>query len=169
MTSSLTPVAAARMLASVRREERTIRRIYKDILSFNNSLGLLDSKRFYLSERISRLVEEHRRIIGSIAAKKEALMRSACVLNEMDTRTETSSRQSGTTPCQAAEEVSKILQQPIPDATLSPDIPYCETPSPLQCLEHDLTFESIGFMDSQELANLGWLTNDSPTPSLRSP
>lgn len=160
---------SARILSSVRRLERTARRISKDIASALGSIDLCRSKICSHEGRIGRLHEEAQQIQNDIAARMATLKKlesvpEGTVIGENQ---ETSSQSSGTTPSESELLLSNPLERRTLECMPGLATPSCATPSHLPNLNLDLPSMSDGFMDSQEWGSLEWLTTSSPTPSSR--
>ena len=157
-----------RTLASVARQERTALRIYRDISGLRSNVDCLSSKINAHLARITRLQEEHQRVIDSIALKKAVLTKWA-YSPEMMVITGTKSPERTTQPLPEVEPDLRCFESLSPEHTLFLDTISCAIGLPSRNLSNELPFDVSGIMDFQELENLGWLTDDIPTPTSKIP
>lgn len=157
--SALSSQSSARILSSVRRQERTVHRIYRDISSLECSIGCLSSKIYSHRERIGRLQEDLRSLTESIVQKRGLLQRAVIARKGMDISPVMNSPSSGLKPL-PEEEIDLTCSETLtPDATPSRDTPCCVMPSPPRDLEKELESLSNGSMDLQEWEKVEWLMN----------
>lgn len=154
-------------LSSVRKLEKRVRRICKDISVRRSSVDYHRSRIAFQEELISKLLEDLQATTVRIVQRMETSGKPVRVPTPEDERIETSSQSSGSPLSRIVAPMSSAAQTLA--ASRSPDIRCYETVWELPSQLIDLTSTSSGSGENLELESLDWPTNDFLEHILKSP
>lgn len=154
-------------LSSVRKLEKRVRRISKDISVRRSSVDWHRSKIVAQEELISKLLEDLDVTIGHIVQRMETTGKPVRARTVEDESQETSLPSSGSPLSKIVGP--KSLELPTPDAMHSPDIHCYETVWELPAPLIDLTSPLSGSTEPLELESQDWPMNDFLEHLLKSP